>query len=483
MNRQAARTVVTLVSLVVCVMGAHAADWTNSGGNALRNGLTTETGPVAEDLLWSGGQTSLIAWQPVTEGNRVFMVRQADWPGNPQDSLVVAMDLTTGEELWSIEIPAESGDWTTWIAGVKNGLVFASRGGNGASVWAPLYALNVEDGSTAWVSVDDVNAGAYDGVVFAPDGDPVIGSIYDIWRIDADTGITVWHADRTGSVSSSCGGAVFGDAVYIVDAAPGGHVVVKYDLATGDYVYESDVMSGFTLQNTPFTGSDGTIYISRTQNNPATDFFYGWTDDGVEFKPKWNIPAAWTTTSEFGEGPDGSIYAVIPGPALARLHPDDGSVIDSVSVPDTGHCRLAVDAAGTVYFSNGGFADGHLYAYTADLNPLWDTAVTNINIGGPALGQGGVLVVCGVGTDVRAYRSDPTPTPTPGECLHTGDVTLDGEITAGDAQLAFLIALGAHTPTYDEECAADCNGDGEVTAGDAQAIFLTALGQPQCVDP
>ncbi|HPQ40219.1 MAG TPA: hypothetical protein PLV45_07570, partial [bacterium] len=87
MNRQAARTVVTLVSLVVCVMGAHAADWTNSGGNALRNGLTTETGPVAEDLLWSGGQTSLIAWQPVTEGNRVFMVRQADWPGNPQDSL------------------------------------------------------------------------------------------------------------------------------------------------------------------------------------------------------------------------------------------------------------------------------------------------------------------------------------------------------------------------------------------------------------
>jgi hypothetical protein len=33
--------------------------------------------------------------------------------------------------------------------------------------------------------------------------------------------------------------------------------------------------------------------------------------------------------------------------------------------------------------------------------------VTNVNIGGPAIGQNGTLVVCGVGTDVRAYRGAP----------------------------------------------------------------------------
>jgi hypothetical protein len=75
-----------------------------------------------------------------------------------------------------------------------------------------------------------------------------------------------------------------------------------------------------------------------------------------------------------------------------------------------------------------------------------------------------------------------TPTDTP-ECLNTGDVNDDGVITAGDAQLAFMIALGAYSPTYKEWCAADCNGDGVVTAGDAQLIFLAALGSGACVDP
>jgi hypothetical protein len=31
----------------------------------------------------------------------------------------------------------------------------------------------------------------------------------------------------------------------------------------------------------------------------------------------------------------------------------------------------------------------------------------NVNVGGPALGQNGILVVCGVGTDVRAYAYHP----------------------------------------------------------------------------
>jgi subtilisin family serine protease len=76
----------------------------------------------------------------------------------------------------------------------------------------------------------------------------------------------------------------------------------------------------------------------------------------------------------------------------------------------------------------------------------------------------------------------PTPTPTP-DCIHNGDVTFDGIVTAADAQMAFQIALGMIIPTYEEECAADCNGNGAVTAGDAQQIFLTALGADTCVDP
>jgi hypothetical protein len=68
------------------------------------------------------------------------------------------------------------------------------------------------------------------------------------------------------------------------------------------------------------------------------------------------------------------------------------------------------------------------------------------------------------------------------ECVRNGDVTGDGQVTAGDAQLAFLIVLGLYEPDPVEACAADCNGDGQVTAADAQSIFLTALGVAYCFD-
>ncbi len=69
------------------------------------------------------------------------------------------------------------------------------------------------------------------------------------------------------------------------------------------------------------------------------------------------------------------------------------------------------------------------------------------------------------------------------ECLHTGDATQDGEVTSGDAQLTFQIALGMVEPSYIEECAADCNGDGVCSSGDAQGVFIMALGEGTCADP
>ncbi|MBN1295926.1 hypothetical protein JXA80_04040 [bacterium] len=68
-------------------------------------------------------------------------------------------------------------------------------------------------------------------------------------------------------------------------------------------------------------------------------------------------------------------------------------------------------------------------------------------------------------------------------CSHTGDVNLNGDITASDSQLAFMAALGMIPQTIREACAADCNGDGMVTAGDAQAIFMVVLGMTTCDDP
>ncbi len=68
-------------------------------------------------------------------------------------------------------------------------------------------------------------------------------------------------------------------------------------------------------------------------------------------------------------------------------------------------------------------------------------------------------------------------------CIRDGDVTLDDQITAGDAQAAFSIVMGTLQPSPEQECAADCNDDGSITAGDAQMIFSKAMGTGECAEP
>ena len=85
------------------------------------------------------------------------------------------------------------------------------------------------------------------------------------------------------------------------------------------------------------------------------------------------------------------------------------------------------------------------------------------------------------------FQLEPTPTPVPSntptpDCINDGDVNFDGAVSTADAQLTFLIAIAQYSPTYLEECAADCNGDGMVSSEDAQQIFLTSLGAATCVD-
>jgi len=406
------RRLVSALVLLQLLPAAVAGDWTNAGGNAGRNGQSAEIGPAA--LLapaWTGSRTSIIAWQPVTAGSRVFMVRQSAFvpSGVPNESPVVCHDLDTGAELWAFNTPYDPGDWTTWVAGCSHGLVYCSRSGNGGSVAAKLYALDQQTGAIAWVSVDTQKAGAYDGVVFAPDGDPIVAWHQKIMRIDADSGATVWSANRVCSVSGSCGVALHDGATYAADAAVGGHVVKRFDLETGAFLYESPVMTGFTLQNTPFVAPDGTIYLSRTQDNLLTDFFYAFTDTGAALVQTWSVTAGWSTSSEFAVGLDGSPYMLGPGKVLQRLDPATGAVTATSVALSTlaGNItpRLAVDAAGKVYAGNGGFSDGRVYCFTADLDLLWSVAVSSVNIGAPCLGQDGTLVVAGVGTDVRAYRS------------------------------------------------------------------------------
>ena len=459
-----------IVPAVLTIASAHAfADWTNSGGNAMRNGQTDALGPDAPDTLWTGGPSSIIAWQPVIEGDRVFIVRQTGFPpgGEPNGSTIYALDLHTGAELWDQDIPYQNGDWTTWIAGVVNGRLFAARSGNGATVDDVLYALDAATGAILWESDATINAGAYDGVVFAPDGDPVVADFDKVIRINWTDGSTQWSTPRNCSVSSSCGAAIGPDKghpglqnFYVAEPAPGGHVLARYDLSSGVRFYESPLMPGFTLQNTPMVGPDGTIYLSRTQNNPAVDFFYAWEDTGGGFVEKWSVSAGWTTASEFAVGHDGSVYMVREDLAVHRLDPETGATIDTSPSIDADFLspRMAIDGAGRVFVSNGSFADGRLYSFDADLTPRWDVSVTNANIGGPAIASDGTMIVAGVGGDLRAYAGG-TPLACP------ADVNGDGTVDVADL-VAVLLGWGAC-----RGCPEDVTGDGFVDVQDLVQVI------------
>lgn len=466
--RIAPATLAALVALfaAAAVPTAHA-DWNTSGGDAGHTGLSAAIGPDAPTERWSGGSPSLIAWQPLIEGERLFVVRQSGFPpaGEPNGSTIECRSIVDGSLLWDLDLEYDAGDWTTWIGGVMNGRLYAGRSGNGASVEDPLSCIDVTDGSILWESAELIDAGFYDGMTFAPNGDPIVGGFDTITRFDALTGATVWSTPRLCSVSGSCGGVATDDAVYIADAAPGGHVIVKLDIDTGFIAYESDVMPGFTLQNTPMVGPGDVVYLSRTQNNPTVDFLYAFEDTGLGFIERWNRAAYWYTAGEMGIGPDGSIHAILPGPRLTRLDPDTGATLDESPVlRGFSKPRMAIDASGRVYLGNGAFATGKVEAFDFDCTPLWEVDVVNINIGGPALAADGTLVAVGNGTQVFAWRTEAGA-----GC--DGDVDGDGTTGFGDL-VALLTDWGA---CGDPACPADLDGSGDVGLPDL-LVVLTDWG-------
>jgi sugar lactone lactonase YvrE len=420
------KSILSFALILASSIPAYAQNWSNLGGNALRNGQATAVvGPTTPDLAWSNTDDySIIAWAPFIMDGRVFTIRESGFPqsgGNANDALV-AYDLLTGDELWRITLPF-SGDtnteWIAWIAGVNNGRVYASRASNDKV--QPIRAYDATDGTPLWTSSYLTEAFAYDGVVFAPDGDLIVGDFGFITRIDADTGSTVWSTPRSCPVSGNCGGAaaVSSNAVYIDEAAPGGNVITKIDLTTGAVLYSSPIMPGFTDQNSPFISPDeNTIYFSRTQNNLSTDFLYAFQDDGSQFIEFWNRPVRWTTSHEHGIGLDGSIYTFLNNNEFVRLDPATGDVLDSAGILEPiGTSNLspktAIDANGTVYISNGWGSspatDGRLWVFSPNLATNYFTInLDRQNQGGPALGGAGTLVM----TDrqgVHAWSADCPP--------------------------------------------------------------------------
>ncbi len=406
----------SLSLLVVCGLGsaaltspAVAQDFGNLGGNAQRNGQSAAVGPISTQLAWEDtANPSIISWMPFVSDGQVFVVRETGFPqsGGSAGDEILSYDLQSGSVLWRTSLPYGGNpatEFIAWIGGVNSGRVYAARTQNTRP--GPIRALDAATGAILWTSTATTEAFAYDGVVFTEDGDLIVADNRNIIRLDGATGATEWSTARFCPVSGNCGVAITSDAVYFDQPAVGGNSVGKLDLATGAMLYESPVMIGFTAQNSPFVSTDGTVYFARSQNNPVTDFLYAFDDTGTALVQRWSTPIRWTTGHEHGVAADGSVYTFNTAEEFVRLDPATGQetanagVLAPLGNPSP---QTAVDAAGTVYISNG-FAssplgDGRLWAFNEDLSTTH--FVLNLqrqNQGGPAVAGDGYLVMADLG--------------------------------------------------------------------------------------
>lgn len=399
------------VALVLAALPASADDWnTGVGGNAARSGLSDEAGPAGPFLLWDESLPAVVAQQAVTEGNVAVMPRMFDIGDVIGGTDIVAHDLTTGEILWNVQVPASFGDsWRNRVTAIRGGRVFATRSGNANAEF--LYALDAADGSILWVSDDLVTETSTESATFTAAGDVVTSGVFSVICISAADGSTVWETPRTCPSSGGCDPIVFGNRVYAWESGGfAGVLVTAFDATTGARLYSSPIIAGGIVQEIGLlAGPDGTIYAPRSQNNPATDYFVALEDTGAAFVEKWRFPMGYVPFASCGVGPDGSVYTYDRDERLVRLDPATGLPVGASALitSDFYQPRLAIGAAGTVYVTNGGYSQGRLFAFAPDLSPLFSVPVPNVNVGGPALGENGVLVVCGTGTDVRAYYTEP----------------------------------------------------------------------------
>ncbi|MCH8253547.1 MAG: PQQ-like beta-propeller repeat protein [Planctomycetes bacterium] len=383
-------------------------DWeTGVGGSASRAGLSTDVGPLSANILWQGSLPAIVAGQAVIGQDLVIVTRITSFT-IPTGTTIVAHDRLTGDIVWTAQLPFNFPDsWRSRVSAIRDNQVYATRSGNTAADF--LYALDPADGEILWESEDVIVESSTESPSFADNGDLIVGSFGSLMRIDRTDGSTVWSVPRSCPTTDGCAPAVFGDRAYIWEASGSGPKVTVFDVEDGAALYSSDGIGGGIIQQVGlFVGPDGTVYAPRTQNNPMTDFFTALEDTGEALVEKWSVPMGYVPFASFAVGPDATVYTYAPDNQIIRLDPKDGEVIDSSGpipfdfpmIP-----RMAIDAHGKVFVTNGGFPSGRLLAFDADLALRWSSPITNVNIGGPAIGDGGVLVVCGIGTDVRAYQT------------------------------------------------------------------------------
>jgi len=121
---------------------------------------------------------------------------------------------------------------------------------------------------------------------------------------------------------------------------------------------------------------------------------------------------------------------------IVRLDPEDGSIENtSINIQAGISTYMAADGAGRLFAAS----ENTLYSFNADLTLRWQTAITNPSA--PAIAWDGTLILCGTGTDIRAYEG--ASTGIQHQQNTAGTISLAGNPVTTQAQLTYQIHTAA----------------------------------------
>jgi PKD repeat protein len=111
----------------------------------------------------------------------------------------------------------------------------------------------------------------------------------------------------------------------------------------------------------------------------------------------------------YGIDPKGHLLMMDNG-KIKRLNKSDGSPIDSSLVSAFNSGRITIGADSVVYVNN---TEGDYYALSNDLQTtIWSTTTVNGNYyAGPSVSKEGIMVMCGAGSSIKAYKYNGTHAP------------------------------------------------------------------------